>query len=165
MIQIRHNVFETNSSSSHAISITPTKMLQHFNIETSDLVVDDDGYVTLCVNGFCSTDSYYTQADKLTYILQVIAAKNHICLNHCGGSKEFKNSLIQLYNTEEFKMIQDSVIAYLGSSCLGIRFDEDYGWGYIDDGYEAVGEFFTYKLYDPIEFIFSDMSLHYHYDG
>lgn len=165
MIQKRRNVFETNSSSSHAISITPTRLLQNFNIETSNLVVDDDGYVTLCVNGFCSTDAYYTHTDKLTYILQVIAAKNHICLNHCGGSKEFKNSLIQLYDTEEFKTIQDSVIAYLGPSCLGIRFDENYGWGYIDDSYEAVDEFFTYKSYDPIEFIFSDMSLHYHYDG
>ena len=165
MIQIRHNVFETNSSSSHAISITPIRMLQNFNIETSDLVVDDDGYVTLSVNGFCSTDSYYTQADKLTYILQVIAAKNNICLNHCGGSKEFRDSLKQLYDTEEFKKIQESVISHLESSCLGIRFDEDYGWGYVDDSYEAVAEFFTYKSYDPIEFIFSDMSLHYHYDG
>jgi len=165
MIQIRNNCFETNSSSSHSISITPSNFLRQLNYEPSNLVLDDEGYITLEVMGFCSTDAYYSQREKLTYVLQTIAAKNEICLNHCGNSAEFKDALSQLYDTEEFTSIQNAVIAHLGNGCQGIRFDENYGWGYIDDSYDAIDEFYTYAEYDPVEFIFSEMSLHYYYDG
>ena len=160
MIKRRNNVFETNSSSSHSISLA-TKQL----CNNRALPLDDEGYVTICVDGFCSNDLYTEPVDKLVYVLQVYAAKNNISLNECGGTEQFITSLNELYQTEEFKNLEYRVKEIMGSECKGIRFDESYGWGYIDDSYEAVDEFCTYNHYDPVEFIFNDYYLRYTYDG
>ena len=160
MIQIRRNVFETNSSSSHSITLANKQIC-----ESRTLTLDDEGYVTLYVNGFCSDDAYIEPVDKLGYVLQTYAAKNKIYLNHAGGSAKFITAIEELYRTEEFKNLEYRIKEIIGPDCKGIRFDKNCGWGYIDDSHEAVDEFCTYSYYDPIDFIFNDYCLHYSYNG
>ena len=88
-----------------------------------------------------------------------------ICLNNSPVSQEFKIAVEELYKTEEFQALQSRIVEVVGPSCKGIRFDTNWGWGYIDDSYDAVEEFCCAGAYDPVEFIFNDYILHYEYDG
>ena len=160
MIKVRRSVFETNSSSSHSITLAPKQVC-----ESKTLPLDSEGYVTAHVNGYCSYDVFCEPIDKLGYLLQVYAAKNHISLNYACTSQNFLDALEELYQTDEFDYLQSRVKELMGPTCKGIRFADTYGWGYIDDSYEAVDEFCTYNEYDPIDFIFNDYVLRYNYNG
>ena len=158
MIQIRNNCFETNSSSTHCISLVKNKIPY-----SRELSLDNEGYVTVDLIGFCSNCVYVFPEEKLAYVMLIYAGKNGISLN-CYGT-ELREALEEFYKTDDFLALQDSIICKLGPSCKGIRFSADSSWGYIDDSYDARDEFCTYKEYDPIEFIFEDYILSYEYDG
>lgn len=160
MIQIRPNVFETNSSSTHSVtwafeSLTDPKFLE----------LDDEGFLRVFMEGYCSACCYDDPRYKLGYLMQLCSYANNIYLNAYG--EELNESLELLYACDDFKTIEDTIIDYIGYHCKGIRFYEDSSYGYIDDGhdYNNVNEFLDENCTDIINFVFGGAVLHYSYNG
>ncbi len=164
MKQIRRNVWETNSSSSHSITFSYDSPFEECNIP-----MDEEGYLLIPMIGFCSTETYHTQEEKLAYAVEIAAAKNGIGLNYWSATQklQMEESLNKLYNCDTFLNIEDEVKAYVGAQCKGIRFEPGSYEGYIDDS----SDYYNFKEFESdcggiIRFVFgSNSMLHYHYDG
>jgi len=126
---IRRNVFETNSSSTHSISIKSGE------INNSNLFVnyeDNKVHVKFGEYGW-GYDKLRTQSERLSYVCTMLV------------ETEGKNvlSVDEFYNTNGFKQINDLIASKC--NCDGISFGElkmeNYNWGdtnrvYLDfDGY------------------------------
>lgn len=76
MKQIRRNVFETNSSSSHAISFSNSK----HNLDYTQLVPDNDGVIHCRFDefgwGYCGEDETNSAQIKLNYLVTQICETN-----------------------------------------------------------------------------------------
>lgn len=162
MVNIRRNIFETNSSSTHSVTFYNDSV-----VKNNHMNINDEGFITVDMEGFCSTCCYDQQSEKLCYVMQLCACTNDLSLNEYSASEEMKITLDKLYSCEEFLDIQSEIINYIGPQCKGIRFSEDSSWGYIDDGYEykSVSEFLAEWNTDLISFIFGPAVLHYSYNG
>lgn len=160
---IRRNVFETNSSSTHSVTIGKS------TCEDSYLEIEEyspKGYYedTIIIDavGFCSWD-HDTQQEKLAYLMQQIAYIN-------GFSDLFwdfgniEEQLEEYYNCDDFRELEEAVCDYTGAKCL--RFGELSG--YIDHGSVLYN---IYELKDEVEgdycnFIFSpDSHVHFEFNG
>lgn len=161
MIQIRRKVFETNSSSTHSITLNYEAPLQQ-----NYMPIDDEGFINIPLIGFCSCETYDQQLEKLAYVIELAACKSGIYLNIGLNNKERDQILEELYECDLFLEIQDEIINYVGSDCIGIRIAEDACYGYIDDSsdYVDMNEFYD-ECGGLINFVFSDSYLHYEYNG
>ena len=160
MIQIRRNVFETNSSSTHSVTwrfdgLTDPKLLE----------LDEEGFLRVFMEGYCSACYYDDLRYKLGYLMQLCGYTNDIYLNAYG--EELKENLELLYDCDDFKDLEAVIIDYIGYHCKGIRFNEDSSYGYIDDGhdYDSINEFLDENCTDIINFVFGGAVLHYNYNG
>ena len=164
MIQIRTNIFETNSSSSHSISIgkagvEPSKL----EIVEYDSRCDYEPGIIIDTVGFCGWDNYETQQEKLSYIMQQLAYINGYS-DLFWGSGNIEEQLSDYYDCDDFRELESEICDYTGAKCL--RFgDLD---GYIDhdsvlyDIYELKDEIGG----DYINFIFSpDSYVHFDFNG
>lgn len=132
MLQIRRNVFETNSSSSHSITINNDAL-----VSNEIPIVEDweicDGEPTMLVelDGFCSWCDHESQMEKLAYLIMQIAYILDLeYANGWYGSKEdIEVAREKLYESDEFKELEDIICDYAG--CKHIRLREDTE-GYID---------------------------------
>lgn len=105
MMQIRHGVFETNSSSTHSISISKSaKMLD-------SLPTDANGIVIVRSNEFGWEEETYNDAET----------KASYCLTYC---KNYDPSKLDMLTRVIMSQTGARVIAYVGES--------DNDWGYID---------------------------------
>ena len=164
MRQIRRNIWETNSSSTHSISFSSTDPFEECKIP-----MDEEGYLLIPMIGFCDTELYHHQEEKLAYAVQVAAAKNGIYLNYWSSNQKTKmeESLNELYHCDTFLNIEDEVKAYVGPQCKGIRFEPDSYEGYIDDS----SDYYDFSEFEAdcggiIRFVFGSSSmLHYRYTG
>ena len=131
-IQIRRNVFETNSSSSHSITITNDSLVPN------DIpIVEDwdicDGEPTMIVelNGFCGWCNHDTQMEKLAYIIMQIAYA--LDLDYAdgwyGNKEQIEADREKLYESDAFKELEDLICDHAG--CKHIRLREGTE-GYID---------------------------------
>ena len=109
MRQIRRNVFETNSSSSHAISFNNS---QH-DLDYTQLVPDNDGVIHCCFDEFGW--GYYGLGDtnsakvKLNYLITQIGETNS-----CGCREyEIQNAVKEVMKTNDFKMLEEDIIRTL----------------------------------------------------
>lgn len=132
MIKVRRNVFETNSSSSHSVTVVDSTLVK------SDLeVVEDwnicDGEPTILVDlvGFCSWYDHESQNDKLAYLVEQIAyiTDNYHALCWYGTDEEQREAKERLYDSDEFKELEEEICDYVG--CSHIRIKENAS-GYID---------------------------------
>ena len=134
MIHIRRNVFETNSSSSHSITITDPRL-----VDNQIPIVEDwdicDGEPTMLVelNGFCGWCDHESQMEKLAYLIMQIAYILDLTYANGGyGSKEgIEEAREKLYASEEFKELEDLVCDHSGCKHLRLREGTE---GYIDHG-------------------------------
>lgn len=165
MRQIRKNVFETNSSSTHSFTVcSPYR-------QSSALTIDPEGYVLANMNGFCSCETYTSQADKLGYILQLLGYTTNHYFN-CSCS-ELSTVLDEFYESAEFKAIEAEILTYVketdpeAADCIGVRFNEYSSYGYIDDGhdYNSIEDFLDFHDTTLLDFIFGNNMLHYEYNG
>lgn len=132
MKQIRRNVFETNSSSSHSITINDDNLVANkIPIEQNWEVCNGEPTMMVELNDFCGWDNHETQMEKLAYIIMQIAYI--LDLYHANGfegsREEIKEAREKLYESEEFKELEDSICDHAG--CRHIRLREDTE-GYID---------------------------------
>ena len=160
MIQIRRNVFETNSSSTHSVTWAFDGL-----IDAKSLELDEEGFLRVFMDGYCSSGHYDDPRYKLGYLMQLCGYTNNIYLNAYGD--ELEENLEMLYSCDDFKDLEAVIIDYIGYHCKGIRFYEDSSYGYIDDGhdYNSIDEFLDENCTDIIDFVFGGAVLYYRYNG
>ena len=165
MKQIRNKVFETNSSSTHSVSVS-YKNSNYYSEDCLEIFIDyDDNKVHVEFGEFgWEWASYDTPYEKLQYIITMLA------------ETEGRNisAVDELFETEGFKLINDAVADYC--NCDGSWIDSEmnmncYEWdgkkhfyldhdGYIDhqshEGYGSVQDFLDDYGVDVQKFIFDD---------
>ena len=100
----RYNVFESNSSSVHTLTISRQWR------ELSKFIPDENDYIHIDYGYFGKNNRIYdTQYDKLSYLVTLCA----YCANLYGQTKD----------TYQFKCIEEAVKKYTG--CNGIIIDEE----------------------------------------
>ena len=116
MKQIRRNIFESNSSSVHTLSISKE------GLEPSNLPLNKDGYIEVEFGEFGKDVMIYsTQYEKLQYLLSFIA--------YSRGLYESSSDLDDLYETYDFNDVCDTICDYAGAKGIVIIGDKD---AYID---------------------------------
>jgi len=165
MIQIRKGVFETNSSSTHSVSIS-RKNNKYYDPSNLNVFIDEyDNKVHVKFGEFgWEIESYNLPYEKLQYIVTMLVETE-------GNSI---TCVDDLFETDGFKLINDAVANYC--NCDGIWIDEDmrlnsYTWngkthyyidhnGYIDhqscEDYKTVQDFLDDYCVDITQFIFDN---------
>ena len=143
MKQIRNNVFETNSSSVHSISIDTS------GLEPSYLSKNKDNKIVVKLGTFDKDDRLYTtQDEKLSYLIT--------CLYYILGQPytvaEFEEDL---YADYRFKYIEEAVCKYANADGIIVTDIKD---AYIDHQsvpYNDIEIISAYNDESIIEFIFN----------
>lgn len=164
MKQVRNGVFETNSSSTHSVSISH-KNSNYYNENCLESYIDYDDKVHVRFGEFgWECESYNTPYEKLQYAVTMLVETE-------GNNV---TSVDDLFETDGFKLINDAVASYC--NCNGIWIDSEmkissYEWygkthiyidheGYIDhqscEGYSSVQDFLDDYGVDITKFIFDD---------
>ena len=164
MKQIRNGVFETNSSSTHSVSIS-NKKSSYYDRSCLNEYIEYDNKIHVTFGEFgWEIEHYYTPYNKLKYIVTMLA------------ETEGRNisTVDELFETDGFKMINDAVADYC--HCDGIWIDsnmkvDSYEWngkthfyldidGYIDhqshEDYSSVQDFLDDYGVDITKFIFDE---------
>lgn len=162
--QIRNNVFETNSSSTHSVSIS-NKNSNYYNEDCLKNYIEWDNKVHVEFGEFgWEVEHYSYPYSKLQYIVTMLV------------ETEGRNvsTVDELFETDGFKLINDAVADYC--NCDGIWIDSEmkmdsYEWGekietyishdgYIDhqscEDYDSVQDFLDDYGVDITKFIFDD---------
>ena len=109
MKQIRRGVFETNSSSTHSLTVRGKDSA----LSESYLFVKDDGYVHASFGEFgWGYDKLFSQEEKLSYLCTMVA---------CTDSKMASND--DFYKNPEFQAISDMVKEKC--NCKGLLIDSE----------------------------------------
>lgn len=104
--QVRRNVFETNSSSMHSLSIAKKGVTEYLHVdEYTNKVITEFGEFGW---GY---EEYNDPETKLSYLVTMLVETHSDCY-----------SLEELYNTEDFKKINDIVAARC--ECDGVEINE-----------------------------------------
>ena len=157
MRQIRRNVFETNSSSTHSISFSSRDEA----LEESVLKVANDGYIHIGFGEFgWEIETYSSQGSKLSYLLTMIACVNG--LTPSWYEKDFGYLRTEITELDDFKTLNDEIIEYTRCE-YGLYIDESYG--YIDhqsfEDYRSLKDFLNdWGVKNCIEFIFGNVIVH-----
>lgn len=163
--QIRRGVFETNSSSTHSVSVSHNNN-QYYEPTILNAFIDEcDNKVHVKFGEFgWEIKNYSLPYNKLQYIVTMLAETE-------GG---MISDIDDFFETDGFKLINDAVADYC--HCDGIWIDEDmqldnYEWngktyyyiehnGYIDhqshEAYQSVQDFLDDYGLDVTQFIFDD---------
>lgn len=162
MKQVRKNVFETNSSSTHSISFS-SSYGKYYNPTSLNAFIDYDDKVHVGFGEFgWEIEDYNLPYDKLQYIVTMLVETE-------GGNL---SCVEELFETDGFKLINNAVADYC--HCDGIWIDSDMGmdsytWdgkthyyieheGYIDhqsyEDYNSVQDFLDYYDLNITQFIF-----------
>lgn len=149
MKQIRHSVFETNSSSTHSVTIT------HKGLGRNYMTIQDDGYIHTELGEFgWEVEDYTAQEDRLSYLVTMIAEKNNINMWWRHDDETLKKLTKQLMETPDFKHVSKAVGEHAG--CKGVILDPSEG--YIDhqshDSYNTFNDFLKRYRTDIVEFVF-----------
>ena len=117
---IRQNVWETNSSSSHSLSIKPSIQLSDFNIP-----LNADGYIEAKFDQYgWGYSELHSQEEKLSYLLTIV---KYEAVDYIYRSDDLTQDAFRA--TEGFQILNDFCKKY----CNGISTNNtDMGHGYID---------------------------------
>ena len=134
MKQIRRNVFETNSSSSHAISFSNS----NHNLDYTQLVPDINGVIHC---HFAQFGWWYSgEGDtnsakvKLNYLITQICETNDCIRPWCCEKYEIQETAESVMETDDFKMLEEDIVHTLkeqGINAKKIVVDSDRE-GYVD---------------------------------
>lgn len=142
MIQVRRNVFETNSSSTHSVCISnPELVPSTLNIVEDWDICNGEPTILVELEGFCGGGSRTDQNSKLAYlILQLMYLTGNSSANgwYCSG-EELVQAREEFYDTEEFKELEDAICEHAGCKHIRIAPGSE---GYID--HDSV----VYELYE-----------------
>lgn len=173
MRSIRRNTFETNSSSSHSISIIDSTLVDsELNmVDTWELDYCDDldynkQYVLIDFHEYCGWDDHESQEDRLALCIQQLVAELGLDF-WCVSNEEWHENIKKLYESEKFQEISDEIASYIGSHCGGVRIRE-LSEGYIDhdSDYGSYDNFMQYNCLDLVNFVFAKKAkAHFEFNG
>lgn len=113
MRQVRRNVFETNSSSSHAISFSDSK----HTFDYTQLVPDSDGVIHCWFDefgwGYYGEDETNSAQIKLNYLVTQICETNDCPRPWCCKEYELQEAAEAVMETDDFKMLEEDIISTL----------------------------------------------------
>lgn len=136
--QIRRNVFETNSSSMHSLTVTP-------NGNMDNLIVDE--YENKVITEFgefgWGYDSYCDAATKLSYLMTMIIELNRDC-----------SSLEDFYELADFKRVSKVVSSHC--HCDGIKVVSNIGKCSWNDNYNDHDGYVDHQSVCSIDSLLSD---------
>lgn len=164
MRKIRRNVFETNSSSSHSVTIGKSTC-EDSHLQITEYCDKGNYEPTTIVDTveFCGFCDHATQQEKLAYLMQQIAYINNYS-DIFWGFKKIEERLEDYYDCDDFRELEEAVCEYTGAKHLRFGYLD----GYIDhdsviyDIYELKDEIGG----DYINFIFSpDSYVHFEFNG
>ena len=119
MKQVRKNIFETNSSSTHSVSISGDSNPSTYTC-TLDQYVSDDGYLHIKFGEFgWGYDEYTDDYVKLQYLLTMIAETHKNDFYHPGYT-----SLDEFYDLDDFILLE-SIICEHVKDCKGIKVESE----------------------------------------
>lgn len=150
MRQIRRNVFETNSSSSHSVTIKHAE-----GLAPNHMPIHEDGYIHVSLGQFgWGIDHFNDQSTLLSYLVTMAMCKSDINEWAYDSAEKLAADVMK---TKEFERISDAVAAY--ACCNGVIIDGDIE-GYIDHqshcDYSSVQDFLNDYDTDIIEFIYGN---------
>ena len=164
MRKIREKVFETNSSSVHAMELVPSEY---------DEIDKPDYHYEECEVPFCEfgwSGSCDTWKEKLAYLVQMVwetipysEKQDPEASMWCTEGNELANAISILEKHEDYKRIKDLVCKHINASEL-----KWYGEGYIDhqsyEDYDNLEDWLKSNNvgtsdYDIIQFIFGKSSI------
>lgn len=156
MRKVRHDVFETNSSSTHSITFSSRKA----QLEENTLPIDADGCIHVTLGEFgWGQKSYYDQYNKLQYLVTMCAEANGIDVDRYT-EKEQKIALGKLMSCDDFMEIFETIGNY--ANCTGVYVD--YSTGYIDhqscENYSSLRDFLSDCGTSIIEFVYGNTIVH-----
>lgn len=151
MKQVRRSVFETNSSSTHSITIT------HGKIVNNNIRVDRDGYIHTELGEFgWEIWDYKGQAERLSYLVTMLAVKSDVTLwcYEDDESRTEKDIVEDIMKTYEFEKLSDEIGRH--ARCSGVIIDPSDG--YIDhqshEDYRDFQDFLDQYNTNVVEFVF-----------
>lgn len=124
---IRHGVFETNSSSTHSICIVGGK----YDIDSDVDICDSSNEIDIYCSEFgWEQDDFNDLKTKLSYCATYVMQDN----NSYNYDKIKAGDIINIPKKKEYDMLNDVVCKVLGSKRINIvpNGDEFYPFGYID---------------------------------
>ena len=133
MKQIRRNVFETNSSSSHAISFSDSK----HTLDYTQLIPDIYGVIHCHFDKFgwwYSGKNTNSAEVKLNYLITQIYETNDCIHPWCCEKYEIQETAESVMETDDFKMLEEDIVHTLkeqGINAKKIVVDSDQE-GYVD---------------------------------
>ena len=169
MINRRSNVFETNSSSVHTVTLSDNSV--------NDLKVSKDGYVHLSMGYYGKEFNYFNNSyDKLSYAILTICYTHGIFLDWYDDSEELSeddyesacsywiDSLEDLMDTTEYKEVEKCVVSEMtkqGNICYGIKIHQsNCGIDHQSQEYSSLDEFFEQNnIENCYQFIFGNYTL------
>lgn len=148
MKQIRRSVFETNSSSSHSVTIL------HNGLDKNEMKIHRDGYIHTEIGEFgWEIANYLDQQDRLCYLITMLAEKNGMA-RWWREDESLSVKVNNLMNTPDFNRVSKEIDKYAG--CKGVIIDPSEG--YIDhqshESYRTLQDFLDDYGTDVIEFVF-----------
>ena len=165
MLNKRLNVFETNSSSVHSITLNGTNV--------NDLVVEKDGYIHISLQYYGKNkESYANSYDKLCYLLLVACYSNRVYIPYVYSDdpteedmEDWRNCCEDLRDTQDYKDIEECVVTELNKQdriCYGFKLHmSDCGIDHQSTDFESLSEFLEENnVKDIHEFIFGRAVLH-----
>ena len=126
MRQIRKRIFETNSSSTHSVSITNPKL----DLSQLDEYVDPaDHYIHIQFGEFgWGYDEYEDAYNKLAYLLTMILETQHATFGRSGFT-----TLEEFYMLDDFILLE-SIVTEVAKDCKGINiFNDGFKFNPYDD--------------------------------
>ena len=151
MKQVRRSVFETNSSSTHSITIT------HGKIANNNIRVDRDGYIHTELGEFgWEVWDYKGQAERLSYLVTMLAVKSDVTLwcYEDDESRTEKDIVEDIMKTHEFEKLSDEIGRH--ARCRGVIIDPS--GGFIDhqshEDFRDFQDFLDYYNTNVVEFVF-----------
>lgn len=148
MRQIREGIFETNSSSCHAVAVR-----RENSIGVCYLRPQEDGYIHVPLDefGWNYDGDLYGQEMRLSYLL-TLAAQNEDCTNFWDDETDDK-CRSRFERTKWFKKIEAAVLEVCEHKCKGIYIDT-FG-GHIDhQSVEPTEDFLDWWNLSIEEFVF-----------
>lgn len=148
MKQIRRNVFETNSSSTHCM------VIRHNGIQKNEIPIAEDGYIHVELSEFgWEVRNYYSQYDRLSYLITMFAVTSGVHTSWVNNEEELNKAAKELMQNKWFKNFSKKVASH--AKCKGLKIDPSEG--YIDHQsceYGSVVEFLHEWDTDAMEFVF-----------
>lgn len=151
MKQIRNSVFETNSSSTHSLTINSKILDAKINLEVNGF--DNNIHVSSGEFGW-GYEELTSQYKKLSYLVTMMF------------EKEIKNikDAINIYESESFKLIDDAIFEHTGHHIaldeIDLKRNKINIEGYIDhqsyEKYASFKDFLEQNNVSVIEFVFGD---------